>query len=259
MTDRARILVVDDELPVCRSVSGALEGEYLVDSALSGEEAIRRAREQHYGVVITDLMMPGLSGMDLLKQVTENQPDAKVIMITGYPSIKSAVESIKLGAFDYIPKPFTPAELRSVVARALESRRYHKAAERAEADAAVTVPEDIYRIAENSWACIQKDGLVRIGADHVFIRTIRGMASLELPEVGQMRYQGEACVRIRDQGGLIHKIWAPVSGRVVAVNKDLADDIGKLERDPYGDGWLAVLSPIGLESDLKNLAPSKSD
>ena len=259
MTHRARILVVDDELPVCRSVSGALEGDYLVETALSGEEAIRKGHETDYDVVITDLMMPGLSGMDLLTRIAESKPDTRVIMITGYPSIKSAVESIKQGAFDYIPKPFTPAELRSLVSRALESKRYHQAGTREEADIAIAVPEDIYRIPENSWAVIQEDGRVRIGADHVFVKTVRGVASLELPGEGEMRYQGEACVRIRDAGGLIHKIWTPVSGRVMAVNKELMTDVGKLERDPYGEGWLAVLSPTNLDSDLKNLSYPESD
>lgn len=254
MEDRARILVVDDELPVCRSVSGALEGDYMVETALSGEEAIRKGHEADYDVVITDLMMPGLSGMELLKQIAESKPDTKVIMITGYPSIKSAVESIKQGAFDYIPKPFTPAELRSLVARALESKRYDEAGTHDEAVAAIAVPEGIYRIPGNSWAAIQEDARVRIGADHIFVRTIGRIASLELPEEGQMRYQGEACVRIRNEDDMIHKVWTPLSGRVMAVNRDLMKDTGKLERDPYGEGWLAVLSPTNLDGDLRNLS-----
>jgi len=254
MEDRARILVVDDELPVCRSVSGALEGTYVVETALSGEEAIRKGHQAQYDVVITDLMMPGLSGMDLLKELAGSKPDTKVIMITGYPSIKSAVESIKQGAFDYIPKPFTPDELRSLVARALESKRYHQTGAHDGPDSAIAVPIGIYRIPENSWAAIETEGRVRIGADHVFIRTIGRIASVELPEEGKMRYQGEACVRIRDGHEMIHKVWAPLSGRVMAVNKDLMEDTGKLERDPYGEGWLAVLSPTNLENDLENLS-----
>jgi DNA-binding response OmpR family regulator len=259
MEDRVRVLVVDDELPVCRSVSGALEGDYQVETALSGEEAIRKGEGVDYDVVITDLMMPGLSGMELLKQIAEGKPSTRVIMITGYPSIKSAVESIKRGAFDYIPKPFTPAELRSVVARAVESKRYHELGEREEAGGAVDVPVGIYRIPENSWAAVQEDGSVRVGADHVFVRTLRGIASLELPGEGQMRYQGEACVRVRDGSDLIHKIWTPVSGRVIAVNKDLVTDVGTLERDPYGEGWLVSLLPTNLESDLRNLSSPTSD
>jgi CheY-like chemotaxis protein/glycine cleavage system H lipoate-binding protein len=258
MEGQARILVVDDELPVCRSVSAALENQYLVDTALSAEEAIRMGRERDYDVVITDLMMPGLSGMDLLKQTAESNPDTKVIMITGYPSIRSAVESMRHGAFDYIPKPFTPDELRSMVSRALESRRQEAGAS-AGREVVTPPPDGIYRIPGNSWALILEDGNVRIGADQVFISTIPGVEILELPGEGEMRYQGEACVRIRDSRGFTHKMWTPVSGRVVSANVALKEDSGPLERDPYGQGWLVLLSPTNLDSEILNLSPSKSE
>jgi DNA-binding response OmpR family regulator len=259
MEVQARILVVDDELPVCRSVSAALGQKNLVDTALSAEEAIRKGRDTVYDIVITDLMMPGLSGMDLLKQVAGTSPDTKVIMITGYPSIKSAVEAIRLGAFDYVPKPFTPGELRSVVARALESKRYHKGLSGGPTASAVSVPENIYRIPENSWALVLEDGNVRMGADHVFVRTIQEIDSIELPGEGEMRYQGEACVRVGDKRGFVHKVWTPVSGRIISVNTGLVTDHTPLERDPYGDGWLALISPTNLASELTNLTSSKRE
>jgi CheY-like chemotaxis protein/glycine cleavage system H lipoate-binding protein len=254
MEGRTRILVVDDELPVCKSVSKALEAKYLVETALSGEEAVRKVNSADYDVVITDLMMPGLSGIDLLRQLGESRPKTSVIMITGYPSIKSAVESIKQGAYDYIPKPFTPDELRSVVSRALESRRYHEAGGHGEGEAVIAAPQGVYSIPGNSWAVVEPDGRVRVGAAPVFIKARRNISGLELPEEGQMRYQGEAFVRIRDGNDMIHKVWTPLTGRVVAVNRALTEDTAKLERDPYGEGWLAVLSPTNLESELLNLA-----
>jgi len=257
--DRAKILVVDDELPVCRSVGGALKDTYTVETALSGEEAIRKGHDTEFDVVITDLMMPGLSGMELLKELRANKPDTRVIMITGYPSVKSAVESIKQGAFDYIPKPFTPDELRSLVARALESKRYHRAGDQSGTPPGIAVPGGLYRIPENSWAALDKDGRARIGADHVFIRTVGRIVSVELPEEGQMRYQGEACVRIRNGKDMVHKVWTPLSGRVIEINIGIAQDPSKLQRDPYGEGWLAVLSPTNLESDLLNLSSPESD
>ena len=116
MAYKAKILVVDDEIPVCKSISSVLENErYTVDTALSGEEALKKDKESEYDVIITDLMMPGISGMELLKIVKNKRTDCKVIMVTGYPSLKTAVQSTKLGAFDYIPKPFTPNELRIIM------------------------------------------------------------------------------------------------------------------------------------------------
>jgi DNA-binding response OmpR family regulator len=247
MAEAARILVVDDEVPVCKSVSNALVTEgYSIDTALSAEEALRRAKESHYEVVITDLMMPGLSGMDLLRTVAETMPDTKVIMITGYPSIKSAVEATKLGAFDYIPKPFTPNELRSLVSRALERKRYDERNE-------ITPPDGIYCIPENSWAAITESGDARIGIHHIFLRTIPHVFSLDMPKEGETRYQGEACARLTDSQGHVHKVWTPVSGRVIKINQEIVRDHSVLMRDPYGEGWLFVLTTTNLEDDLKNL------
>lgn len=256
MADKTRILVVDDELPVCKSVSNSLEGErYAVDMALSAEEALRKEDKSPYEVIITDLMMPGLSGMDLLRTVRDRRPDTRVIMITGYPSIKSAVESIKLGAFDYIPKPFTPNDLRSLVARAVESKHYHekeKAGTPAEGPG-ITRPGDVLCIPENSWARVDERGEVRVGVHHIFVRTIGDIQSIELPREGEMRYQGEACARITDSGKYVHKVWTPVSGRIIAVNRDLGEEYSRVVRDPYNQGWLLALTPTDLEADLKNL------
>ena len=121
---KARILVVDDELPVCKSISYALEREdYDVDRVLSGEEALQRLRSHSYEVMIVDLMMPGLSGMDVLTAARKTDAEISIIMMTAYPSTRTAVQSVKEGAFDYLPKPFTPQELQAAVARALKGRQ----------------------------------------------------------------------------------------------------------------------------------------
>jgi len=96
-----------------------LNNEYEVDMALSGEEALKKEDEKKYDVIVADLMMPGLSGIDLLKALKAKNSGARVIMITGYPTMKTTVQSMQIGAFDYLPKPFLPNELRSLVARAL--------------------------------------------------------------------------------------------------------------------------------------------
>lgn len=250
MAQKVAILVVDDELPVCKSISSSLTTEqYTVDMALSAEEALRKEEETRYDVIITDLMMPGLSGMDLLKRLKEKRSDIRVIMITGYPSIKSAVLSIKLGAFDYIPKPFTPSELRVLVTRALESKRYHeeeiaeKAAPGLAGKRRVALREGLFCIPENSWAKLEPDGNVRIGIHHVFSKTLESITEIDMPEKGEMRYQGEVCFRVTDSRGRVHKVWTPVSGKVVAVNEALKTDYSRLLADPYGEGWVLESNP----------------
>jgi DNA-binding response OmpR family regulator len=247
MGQPTRILVVDDELPVCKSVSSALAIEdYAVDIALSAEEALEKQEESPYDIVITDLMMPGLGGMELLRIIMDKRPDTKVIMITGYPSIRSAVEATRLGAFDYIPKPFTPDELRSLVARALKSKRYHETQK-------IAPPPGIYYMPENSWASVEEEGMVKIGVHHLFLRTVDRVISIELPEIGAMRYQGEACAKVIDSRGHVHKLWAPVCGVVSKISEQLKDDYSKVVSDPYGEGWLMIVAATDLETDLKNL------
>jgi CheY-like chemotaxis protein/glycine cleavage system H lipoate-binding protein len=247
MTQAARILVVDDEVPVCKSVASALTTEnYEVDTALSAEEALKKRQETRYDVIITDLMMPGLSGMDLLRTVKEKGQKTAVIMITGYPSIKSAVEATKLGAFDYIPKPFTPNELRGLVSRALETGA-------SDAGEQAAIPSDLLCIPNNSWMRLEDMGNVRVGIHHVFLRGVGDVVDLELPRQDDMRYQGEVCARITDSQAHVHRVWTPVSGRVAAVNKQVQEDHSRLVKDPYGEGWLLELRPTDLESDMRNL------
>jgi DNA-binding NtrC family response regulator len=120
-TGKRRILVVDDEVTVCKSIRRALLREDCeVAMALSGEEALRLEAEASFDVIIIDLMMPGLSGLDLLKMLRARNPKARIIMITGYPTMRNTLQAMQLGAMDFLPKPFLPATLRHLVDAALE-------------------------------------------------------------------------------------------------------------------------------------------
>ena len=117
-----RILVVDDELTVCKSIRQVLIREDCeVDMAQSGDEALRKEADEPYDVMIVDLMMPGLSGLDLLKMLKARNPKARIIMVTGYPTMRNTLQAMQLGAMDFLPKPFLPTTLRNLVAAALEA------------------------------------------------------------------------------------------------------------------------------------------
>ena len=118
-----RILVVDDERIVCESCQRILEDDgYEVEVALSGQEAFEKMKENPFDIVITDLKMPTIDGMDVLKHCRKEYPEAVIIMITGFSTVETAVGAMKLGAFDYIPKPFNPDEVSIVVKKALKER-----------------------------------------------------------------------------------------------------------------------------------------
>jgi DNA-binding NtrC family response regulator len=120
----ARILIVDDEEIVIRSCLRILAGdEFQVESVQDGREALKKIEENPYDVVILDIMMPNIDGLEVLRRVKETHPNVDVIMITGLSQVDTAVQAMKLGAFDYISKPFEPDELKLVVYRALERRR----------------------------------------------------------------------------------------------------------------------------------------
>lgn len=117
----AVVLVVDDEGAIRYSVTKTLERSgYQVITASSGEEALDILNERNFDVVLTDIRMPGISGVDLLAQIKEQSPDAVVILMTGYASLGTAVESLRLGAHDYLIKPSTSEDIRESVKRGIE-------------------------------------------------------------------------------------------------------------------------------------------
>ena len=127
MPNPPRILIVDDERPICLNCVKILSTrDYDVDYVLNGEEALRKIADQPFDLVITDLKMQRMGGMELLVRIKEDHPYTRVVVITGYASVASAVEVMKSGAFDYLAKPFTPHELRAIVAQALADINKHR-------------------------------------------------------------------------------------------------------------------------------------
>ena len=118
------VLVIDDDESIRLGCGQSLELEgYLVRTAANGKEGLEFAREEAFDVVIVDLKMPEVGGMTVLARLRQEMPDAQVIMITGYATIESAVEAMRVGAYDYLPKPFSSDMLNAVVKRAIERRR----------------------------------------------------------------------------------------------------------------------------------------
>jgi DNA-binding NtrC family response regulator len=123
----AKILIVDDELIVRESLGGWLERDgHKVDKVASGEEALEKCEKTRYDIILLDIKMEGMSGLEVLKKVKENDPDVSVVMITAYGSIPSAIEAMKSGAHEYMLKPFDPDELIVLI----EKIRKHQAVTR---------------------------------------------------------------------------------------------------------------------------------
>jgi DNA-binding NtrC family response regulator len=124
MKDSIQILIVDDQINTCKSLQAILKKSgYRSEYTLSAEEALGRVRGGAFDIVISDIRMPGMDGMRLLEELKKIQPHLVVIMVTGFATIKSAVDAIQKGAYDYLSKPFTPDEVRVIIQRAAEKIR----------------------------------------------------------------------------------------------------------------------------------------
>jgi len=122
--ERARILVIDDEEVVRKSCFRILAEEgKIVETAENGDIGLKLFREFHPDLVLVDLKMPGKNGMEVLEEIGSADPNVVKIVITGYPTVSSAVDAMKKGAYDFVPKPFTPEEILLIIARGLEKRR----------------------------------------------------------------------------------------------------------------------------------------
>ncbi len=123
MTDTPHILIIDDDEAIVDSCTQVLKKEgYKVKEAREGAEGLKLFKKESFHVILLDLRLPGLGGMEVLSKIKEENPETPVIIVTGYASIESAVEATKRGAFDYLAKPFSPEELRVVIRKALKSR-----------------------------------------------------------------------------------------------------------------------------------------
>jgi response regulator RpfG family c-di-GMP phosphodiesterase len=154
----SRILIVDDEREITEILSDLLSGDLECETAGSAEEALTRVRQSEFRLVISDITMPGMSGLEMVPHIKQISPDTVVIMISGLQTVESAIEAMRLGAFDYVMKPFDLRQVEAVVKRALEhhelivaKQRYENHLEElveqrtAELDKALASLEDAYR------------------------------------------------------------------------------------------------------------------
>ena len=131
MTEAVTILVVDDEKGIREGCRRILTSEgYAVDVAENGKQGLDKVKAASYDLILVDLMMPVMGGIELMEEVRQLDQEIIMIVITGFATVETAVEAMKHGAYDYVPKPFTPEQLVSILNRGLEKRRLSKEAEK---------------------------------------------------------------------------------------------------------------------------------
>jgi CheY-like chemotaxis protein len=263
---KARILAVDDEAVILDSFRKILVvAGYSVDTVLTGPEALGLVRKNHYDFVFTDFKMPDMDGVEVTKAVKHLRPDVDVVMITGYASIESAVETMKHGAMDYVQKPFAEDELVALVDKLVIRRqaRLEKETEPSirlvtpsvgESDSRreVNVPAGVFVSNAHAWVSVHMNGLVRLGIDDFTQKTIGRIDAVELPAKGGDIRKGETLFTLR-YGDHRLTVPSPVSGRVTGVNAELRERPELIKLKPYQLGWVCTMDPASLTDDLRDL------
>jgi CheY-like chemotaxis protein len=259
----ARILAVDDEPVVLDSFRKILVvAGYAIDTVESGREALGLVQKHKYDFVFTDLKMPEMDGLDVVKGVKHFSPETDVVMITGYATIDSAVNAMKFGAMDYVQKPFTEDELVDFTKKCLFRRqdRLEKqlkptvrlaTAERPHEHEFV-LPGGVFISAGHVWANVTVPGLVRIGMDDFARKMIGRIDAIEFPAKGSVVRKGERLFAIR-QGERLAIFKSPITGKINSVNSELAQNLAWLEKQPYEKGWICSIKPDQLAAELESL------
>lgn len=242
------VLMVEDDRVVRAAVSRLCRAEGLrVADGDSVDAALAVLAETRFRLAVVDLMLPGRSGTELLQVMSAEHPQTPVIIVSGYATSDNAIESLRAGAFDFLPKPFDIEELLGVVRRGLRYGERRRPQATAEAAAAPR-----YFLGRHSWATLDAEGTATVGAGESFQGVLGDVRRVELPAAGDHATRGTRLARL---SGLeeVHRIWSPLSGRVVAVNSELAGDAGVIDRAPFDTGWLVRLLPVDLQDELPAL------
>ena len=259
----ARILAVDDEPIILDSFRKILVvAGYAIDTVESGREALGLVQKHKYDFVFTDLKMPEMDGLDVVKGVKHFSPETDVIVITGYATIESAVNAMKFGAMDYVQKPFTEDELIEFTKKCLIRRQDHLEKQLKPTVRVVTstrplehefsLPGGVFISTGHVWANVTVPGLVRVGMDDFARKMIGRITAIEFPVKDSVVQKGERLFAIQ-QNGRTAVFNAPITGTVHHVNTELREHLDWLEKQPYEKGWVCSLKPEHLANELEHL------
>lgn len=267
----ARILCVDDEDIVLDSFRKilVLDG-YSVDTVQTGQEALGLIQTHDYDFVFTDLRMPAMDGVEVVKSIKHLRPDIDVVIITGYATVETAIECMKLGAMDYVQKPFTEEELRVFVKKAVVKRKdrierqlkptiriTHGTEPGGAQTGAFSIPGGVFVSAGHCWVSLSPDGSAKAGMDDFAKKLIGRVDAIELPKVGASLKAGQPMFTVRQKARQI-QFLAPVSGRVTKVNEGLSGATAKLEVTPYHNQWIVEIEGERLDAEIPTLKIGKS-
>lgn len=256
MPHEPRILVVDDEKLCCEGCRHTLAHQgYAVDDTNDAGRGLELARANDYDAILLNIKMPTMDGMEFLEKLRVTKPDVPVVLMTDDPNLPNTASAVRLGASDYVVKPFTPEEITQVIRKLLEERTMQQQGTDGPSVVATVEgwqpksPE--YRFLDEAWCQEGNDGSVRVGA--VLPRaTCEVPDHVVLPRVGEIVYRGLPLFGIHAGGRLHTSAPSPITGVVVAVHSELADAMSPLDTSPCDKGWIACIAPTRDEEGTEN-------
>jgi CheY-like chemotaxis protein len=263
---KARILAVDDEEIILDSFRKILVlAGYSIDTVEKGKEALGLIQKHDYDFVFTDLKMPEMDGVEVTKAVKHLRPDIDVVVITGYASIETAVETMKYGAMDYVQKPFTEDELIDFVNKCLIKRQdkiekqmkptvrlVTATTEESTSKHEFNVPAGIFVSPDHTWVNIEMNGTVRVGIDDFVRKIIEKIDEIELPKLDQKVKKGDILFLIK-RGNHSFKISSPISGKVTLINTEHLEHPEWISIKPFELSWMCCIEPSDLSEELHSL------
>ncbi len=268
---KAKILCVDDEEIILDSFRKilVLDG-YSIDTVETGQEALGLIQKRHYDFVFTDLKMPLVNGVEVTKSVKHLRPDIDVIIITGYASVETAVETMKYGAMDYVQKPFTEDELLAFVKKII-IKRQDKIQKQLKPKVHIThlptahdfikgefsIPGGVFIAKNHTWFSINQEGITKIGIDDFAKKLIGKIDSIELPNLGMNIISGQPLFTVKQVGRSV-TFNSPITGKVSQVNTVLLRNLVALEITPYERNWICALDTDKIDDEIKSMCIGKS-
>jgi CheY-like chemotaxis protein len=263
---KARILAVDDEAIILDSFRKILVvAGYSIDTVEKGREALGLILKNDYDFVFTDLKMPEMDGLEVTKAVKHLRPDIDVIVITGYASIDTAVETMKFGAMDYVQKPFTEDELISFFNKSLIKRKDRierqmkptvrlitPSTKESGSQREFNVPAGIFISQNHTWVNVELNGNARVGIDDFARKIIGKFDQVELPPLNKEIKKGELLLSLKHNSQTIN-ISAPISGRVTLTNSEHIEHPELIAVSPFELSWMCCLEPSNLSEELHAL------
>ena len=263
---KARILAVDDESIILDSFRKILVvAGYSIDTVEKGREALGLILKNDYDFVFTDLKMPEMDGLEVTKAVKHLRPDIDVIVITGYASIDTAVETMKFGAMDYVQKPFTEDELIAFFNKSLLKRRDRierqmkptvrlitPAIKESGSQREFNVPAGVFVSQNHTWLNVELNGTARVGIDDFVRKTIGKIDAVELPKLNAEIKKGELLFSIKRDSNTFD-ITSPISGKVSLINTEHIEHPELIALSSFELSWMCCIEPSNLSEELHSL------